>query len=441
MRCAPQDPGRPSHPWRAGRWSPSRPTGSLAGGAALFHARCAPAWAGLPPPPAADLASIRTPAARAGGYGSRAAGAHAVRRLRTGGQLLLGNGHATLWRGLATALARAGHRLTFFERDQPWYAAHRDLTELPAGELVLHRGLETVAGRVERALGGADVAMVTSFCPDGPAAVARVLASRAQVKAFYDLDPGATLERLERGRPVEWLGPEGLAGFDLVLSYSGGGALALLRDRLGARRVEALHGWVDPEVHRPAAPLVAFTGDLSYLGTWAASRQAALEALFLAPAARRPDRTFVLAGAQYGADFPWRANVRYVRHLEPALHPAFFCSSPLTLSVTRPEMAALGACPSARLFEAAACGVPVLTDWFEGLPQFFTPDEEILVARTTEDVLAALARSPASLARMGARARERTLAEHTAAARVGQLVTACQASAGAAEAPAAGGAA
>lgn len=336
-----------------------------------------------------------------------------------------GNGHATLWRGLVAALARAGHHVTFLERDQPWYAAHRDLHELPGGELVLYRDPAELRPRAAAALARADVALATSYCPDGPLACAWILDSRAPIKAFYDLDPGATLELSTGGRAVPWLGPGGLRDFDLVLSFTGGRALDELAGRLGARRVVPLYGFVDPEVHHPAPPAAPFRGDLSYLGTYAPSRQAALAELFLRPAVLRPDRRFVLAGSMYGAEFPWGENVRWVRHLEPALHPSFFCSSALTLSVTRAEMKALGHCPSGRLFEAAACGVPVVSDAFDGLDRFFTPGDEVLVAERAEDVLAALDRPAAALARIGARARARALEEHTAAARVRELLAAC----------------
>ncbi len=337
-----------------------------------------------------------------------------------------GNGHATLWRGLASALARAGHALEFFERDQPWYAAHRDLSVLPGGTLQLYGAFDDVRRRAAAALAGADVAMVTSYCPDALAATELVLASPARLKAFYDLDTGVTLDRLRSGAPVEWLGARGLRDFDLVLSFTGGRTLAALRDALGARRAAPLYGSVDPAVHRPSLPHPAFRGDVSWLGTYAPSRQAGLARLFLAPAARLPERTFVLAGSMYDASFPWRENVRYVRHLEPALHPAFFCSSPLTVNVTRAEMAAVGHCPSPRLFEAAACGVPVLSDAFDGLEEFFAPGEEILVARSAEEAAAAVASPRAALARIGRRARERALADHTAEARARELVARCE---------------
>ncbi|MBP1804910.1 CgeB family protein [Rubellimicrobium aerolatum] len=334
-----------------------------------------------------------------------------------------GNGHATLWRGLIGALARQGHRVTFFERDVPWYAETRDLTALPEGaELVLYPDWDSVTARAQAEAAGADAVMVTSFCPDGPAASRLAWEASPGVTVFYDMDTPVTLARLESGEAVDFLPPEGLGNFDLVLSYTGGMALDLLRSRLGARRVAPLYGHVDPRVHRPGRPDAAFRGDLSYLGTYAADRQAALEALFVEPARARPERRFVLAGAGYPPDFPWTDNIFFVKHLPPADHPAFFASSRLTLNVTRGAMAAMGWCPSGRLFEAAACGVPVLSDVWEGLGEFFVPGQEILTARTTADAVAALERGDADLARIGRAARERVLAEHSSDARAAELV-------------------
>jgi spore maturation protein CgeB len=336
-----------------------------------------------------------------------------------------GNGHATLWRALIAALARAGHHVTFFERDVPYYAAHRDLRAIPGGELVLYTAWDEVRVRAERAIAGCDAAMVTSYCPDALAAAALLDDAPARVlRTFYDLDTPVTFARLDAGEPVAYLPPEGLGLFDLVLSYTGGGALDALRERLGARRVAPLYGSVDPAAHRPGAARDDWRCDLSYIGTYAADRQAAVDALFLGPARARPERRFVLAGSQYPADFAWAPNVWYLAHLPPADHPAFYASSRLTLNVTRGAMAAMGWCPSGRLFEAAACGVPILTDSWAGLADFFAPGDEILVAGTTSDALAALDQDDATLRRVAARARERTLAEHTAERRARELVDA-----------------
>jgi spore maturation protein CgeB len=332
-----------------------------------------------------------------------------------------GNGHATLWRGLCKALARRGHEVVFFERDVPYYALNRDLVALPEGELCLYPSWDDALPLARWHLADADAAMVTSYCPDGVAASDLVLESPVPVRTFYDLDTPVTLERLRAGEPVEYIGPRGLREFDLVLSYTGGGALTGLQARLGARRVAPLYGSVDPEVYRRTAPSPQYRADLSYMGTYAADRQPTLERLLVEPARRLPGRRFLIGGAQYPESFPWTANIFFVRHLPPAEHPAFYSSSRLTLNITRAAMAGMGYCPSGRLFEAAACGAPILSDAWGGLDAFFEPGSEILVAHDADGAIRALAASDAELARLAARARQRTLEEHTADRRAAEL--------------------
>ena len=332
-----------------------------------------------------------------------------------------GNGHATLWRGLLRSLAPS-HRTIFFERDVPYYAEHRDLRELPGTRIELYGRWEEVLPAARRELADADAAIVTSYCPDGVAATTLVLDSRAGARVFYDLDTPVTLAALDAGRDVPYLGPDGLSGFDLVLSYPGGAALDALADRLGARSVAPLYGSVDPDVHRPAAARRDWESDLSYLGTYAEDRQEALETLFLEPARRAPLRRFLIGGAQYPHDFPWLPNILFARHVPPGDHATFYGSAPLTLNVTRAAMARMGYCPSGRLFEAAACGAVILSDWWEGLSDFFEPGREILIARSSEDAVAALELPRERIAAVAERARERVLAEHSADRRAEELV-------------------
>lgn len=333
-----------------------------------------------------------------------------------------GNGHATLWRGILRALAKWRHRAVFFERDVPYYAAHRDLHELPGGELVLYSSWEDALDVARRHLDDADAAMVTSYCPDGVLASALCLASGATRKVFYDLDTPITLERLRAGEPVSYLPDEGLSGFDLVLSFTGGPALDELTSRLGARAVAPLYGSVDPAVHHVATPRADFACDLSYLGTHATDRRRALEDLFIEPARRAKDRRFLLGGSLYPRDFPWTDNIAYIPHVAPPDHPAFFSSSRLTLNVTRGPMAAMGYCPSGRLFEAAACGAPIVSDDWPGLASIFEPGREILLAREASDVLDALSLSDRELAVIARAGRDRALAEHTSEQRARQLL-------------------
>jgi spore maturation protein CgeB len=334
-----------------------------------------------------------------------------------------GNGHATLWRGLCRALVRRGHRIVFFERDVPYYAANRDFHEIPGGTLILYDDWVGVRGRAEREIVDADAAIVTSYCPDAIVASELMLAASRPLKVFYDLDTPVTLSRLGRGEMVPYVSARRLADFDLVLSYAGGRALAAIRRLLGAIRVAPLYGHVDPQVHLPVAAVERYRADLSYLGTYAADRLSTLKALFVAPAHRRPDRRFFIGGAQYPQDFPWSGNIFFVRHLPPSEHAAFFSSSRLTLNVTRRDMAEMGWCPSGRLFEATACGAAVLSDFWDGFAAFFEPGREILLARTTDEVEAALDLTDGEISRVAKAGRERTLAEHTSERRATELIS------------------
>lgn len=332
-----------------------------------------------------------------------------------------GNGHATLWRGVLRALAALGHEAVFFERDTPYYSAHRDLERGDGWELVVYPSWDEVAAHAARAVAGADAAIVTSYQADARLASELVLGSRA-VRVFYDLDTPVTLDLVERGLLVPYVPPNGFADFDLVLSYTGGTALDALKERLAAKNVAPLYGSVDIEVHRPTARDAAFACDLSYLGTYSVDRQAAVERLFLDVAARMKARTFVLGGPMYPAEVQRTENVRWLPHVAPPDHAAFYGSSRLTLNVTRAAMAARGFCPSGRLFEAAACRVPIVSDAWEGLERFFDPNDEIVLAHTTDDVEGAVALGDEELACIARRARERTLAEHTSHHRAVELV-------------------
>jgi spore maturation protein CgeB len=241
------------------------------------------------------------------------------------------------------------------------------------------------------------------------------------------MDTPVTLERLDRGErvaylPIDGFGESDLSGFDLVLSYTGGEALEKLRSRLGARCVAPLYGWVDPEIHHRVPESSEFRADLSYLGTYASDRHRQLHELLLIPATQRLEHRFVIAGAMYPGIENWPRNVRHVEHVAPAQHAAFYSSSPLTLNVTRGAMAAMGYCPSGRLFEAAACGTVVLSDWWQGLDTFFEPGREILIAGNTDEALRAIEQDPNALRSMGEHARERALACHTADVRARRLL-------------------
>jgi spore maturation protein CgeB len=147
-----------------------------------------------------------------------------------------------------------------------------------------------------------------------------------------------------------------------------------------------------------------------------------VERLLVEPARREPARRFVIAGPQYPAELAWPANVQRLEHLAPDVHRAFYNELGFALNVTRADMISAGWSPSVRLFEAAACGTPIISDPWEGLAELFEPGGEILIARSTEDVRRYLHDlDPMQRRVLGARGRARVCASHTAAHRAADL--------------------
>jgi spore maturation protein CgeB len=330
-----------------------------------------------------------------------------------------GNGHATTYRALLKALAARGHDVLFLERDLPFYAENRDLPRPPFGRTALYDSLDELRARHAEAVRDADLVVLGSYVPDGVAVASWIFETAHGKTAFYDIDTPVTLAALARGGAA-YLAPEAVLHFDLYLSFTGGPTLSVLESRWGAKRARALYCSVDPASYFPEPRAARW--DLGYLGTYSADRQPALERLLLEPARRAPGRRFIVAGPQYPRDVAWPSNVERTQHLSPADHRAFYNAQRFTLNVTRADMAAAGWSPSVRLFEAAACGTPIVSDPWPGLASIFRPGEEIVVAERTADVERALGDLGEEARRaIGRRARERVLAEHTAAHRAEAL--------------------
>lgn len=330
-----------------------------------------------------------------------------------------GNGHATTYRALVRELSRRGHRVLFLERDVPWYATSRDQPRPRHFRLALYESLADLERRYAAAVRGADFVMVGSYVPQGAAVGAWATATARGPVGFYDIDTPVTLSKLARGE-CPYLSPELIPRYDLYLSFTGGPTLRRIERTYGARRAVPLYCSVDPRAYRPLASPQRW--DLAYLGTYSDDRQPVLERLLLKPARNWRGGRFAVVGPQYPAGIRWPANVERIEHLPPAAHAAFYNAQRFTLNVTRADMVRAGWSPSVRLFEAAACGTAIISDAWEGLETFFVPGAEILVAAEGDEVLAALRSAPESQRRrIGAAARQRALAAHTAAHRAAEL--------------------
>lgn len=326
-----------------------------------------------------------------------------------------GNGHTTTYRGLVRALVERGHHVLFLEREVPWSAAPCDAPAPPYGRTELYSHLEDLQDRFTTAIQDADVVMVGSYVPEGVDIGTWVTQIATGVTAFYDLDTPVTLAKLRHG-DCEYLSPTLLPRYALYLSFTGGPILKQLERGYGAAMARPLYGAVDPQCYYPEEGDRLY--DLGYLGTYSTDRQAALDCLLLEPAQHWPQGRFVVAGPHYPAAIPWPDNVERLDHVPPTAHRSFYNAQRFTLNLTRTEMRQAGFAPSVRLFEAAACATPIMSDYWPGLETFFTLGTELLVSRSAAETLRYLRELPPEAGcAVGTRARQRVLAEHTAAHR------------------------
>jgi spore maturation protein CgeB len=332
-----------------------------------------------------------------------------------------GNGHATTYRALLAALQRRGHRVVFFEKDEPWYASNRDLPSPDFCDLRLFDNWKDIASAVRRALSDSDAAILGSFFSSGLRVADELCDSRIPVRIFYDIDTPITLAKLRAGEN-QYLRADQVRAFDLYLSFTGGPILQQLQSEFGARAAFPLYCSFDPLSYFPRKKWKRYECDLSYMGTYAADRQPKLDQLLTKPAETLRERRFILAGPQYPKPLRWPKNVKRIVHLSPKYHPQFYSSSRFTLNLTRQEMVRWGYSPSVRLFEAAACGCTILSDFWPGLDSILKVGDEVLLTENTGQVIELLqGMDDAEARRIGTQARERVMSEHSSDRRAEQF--------------------
>jgi spore maturation protein CgeB len=330
-----------------------------------------------------------------------------------------GNGHATTYRGLVRELSARGHNVLFLERDLEWYASNRDLPKPPYGRTALYKSLPELKRRFASIVRDADCVIVGSYVHEGAAIGEWVTKIANGVTAFYDIDTPVTLARLAHS-DIDYLSRLLIRRYHLYLSFTGGPTLDCLEKQYGSPMARPLYCSVDPTLYYPETHPLKW--DLGYMGTYSNDRQPMLERLLLEPARSWTKGRFVVAGPQFPRGIKWPGNVKRIVHLAPGKHRAFYNAQRFTLNVTRARMVEAGYSPSVRLFEAAACGTPIISDDWEGLSTFFKPGKEILVARSGEEALEyqrEMHETERSL--IAERARAHVLAEHTAQHRAATL--------------------
>lgn len=330
-----------------------------------------------------------------------------------------GNGHATTYRALVRALSARGHNVCFLERDMPWYAEHRDMPNPPFGVTRIYQSVAELKQRFGHKVKEADLCIVGSYVPDGIEVGEWVTRTCRGVKAFYDIDTPVTVAKLAAGG-AEYITAWLVRRYDLYLSFAGGPLLGKIEKEFGSSMARPLYCSVDAEVYFPEERTHKW--DLGYMGTYSVDRQPSLDTLLIEPAQRAQKLKTVVAGPMYPRDVSWPTNVERIEHLPPASHRRFYNSQRFTLNLTRADMRSAGYSPSVRVFEAAACGTPIISDNWPGLETFFELEKEILTSSSAEEVLVYLKEISENERRaIGERARRRVLASHTSEQRALEL--------------------
>ena len=332
-----------------------------------------------------------------------------------------GNGHATTYRALLKELSALGHDILFLEKDVPYYAENRDMPNPDFCKLGLYKTNEELKKEYAQQVAEADVVIVGSYVQQGVEVGNWAIETAKGITAYYDIDTPVTLAKLER-KDYEYVDPDLISRYDLFLSFCGGPILDLLETKYGSPLAKPLHCSVDPEFYYPEEKEKKW--QLGYLGTYSIDRQPTVNELLIKPAKGSPESKFVVAGPQYPEDIQWPQNIERTTHLPPSEHRGFYNSQQFTLNVTREDMIKAGYSPSVRLFEAAACGVPIISDYWEGIETFFEPDKDILIARSASQVQEYFKNiSKEERKQIGENARQKVMKNHTAKARAKELET------------------
>jgi spore maturation protein CgeB len=329
------------------------------------------------------------------------------------------NGHATTYRGLVRELTRRGHDVLFLERVTEWSASNRDLPDSPYGRRELYSGVRDLKQRFGSAVREADFVIVGSSVQDGIAIGEWVTRIVQRATAFYDIDTPVTMAGLIKGN-LDYISSAQIPRYHIYLSSTGGPLLRYIEKHYGSPMARPLYCSVDAMLYFPEERELKW--DLGYMGTYSDDCQRALDRLLLEPARRWSEGQFVVAGSQYPRSIRWPRNVKRFTHLAPGKHREFYNSQRFALNLTRANVTAAGFSPSVRLFEAAACGTPIISDSWQGIETFFRPDEEILISHSPDETLIYLEEiSELDRRRIAYRAREHVLAKHTSRHRAAEL--------------------
>jgi len=339
------------------------------------------------------------------------------------------HGNAHFLRGVASELISRGHDVSVYEPADAWSVRNliAEHGEAPLEKFrAAYPGLSSTRYDLEtldldEALADADLVLVHEW--NDPELVRRIGAHRA--RNDYRLLFHDTHHRLVTDS--ESMAKYDLSNYDGVLAY--GEVLRQMYETTGmARQAWTWHEAADVRVFRPL-PAAEASGELVWIGNWGdEERTAELQEFLL-----EPIRSLRLKARIHGVRYPQHARqavagagADYAGWLPNHEAPRVFAGFKCTVHVPRrPYVQALPGIPTIRVFEALACGIPLVCSPWEDAEKLFTPGADYLVARNGAEMtrrLRDLLNDPGSAAEMAIHGLKTIRARHTCAHRVNELL-------------------
>ena len=348
------------------------------------------------------------------------------------------NGNAHFLRGLLRSLGDMGHEVTVFEPEMGW--SFSNLASEPAGpasllqfahtyprlqvvtfDLANQNGVELKS----EILRDTDIVIVHEW--NTPELVHCLLAYRKKLGfrlLFHDTHHRASSspEMIQQLR---------IDQFDGVIAF-GEALRRIYRERFGLARVWTLHEAADTDVFYPQ-PGVAKSTDVVWVGNWGDNeRSLEIREFLLTPASHLPQYRFGIYGVRYpvdGVQALQDAGVRYHGYLANLEAPRIYASAQLTVHIPRQQYAgAMAGIPTIRVFEALACGIPLLSAPWSDCEELFRRGDFCMVhnAAEMETAMVALLRDRKAADEQARRGLETVLAHHTCRHRAEQLTSFCE---------------
>jgi spore maturation protein CgeB len=339
------------------------------------------------------------------------------------------HGNAHFLRGIMRDLNRRGHLTIALEPENSWSRSNLLSDQGPAALKVFADSFPDLRSQIypddfdhEEALDDADLVIVHEWTD--PTLVARIGRARREGGRFTLLFHDTHHRAVSAEADIAGLL---LDGYDAILAF--GEALRQRYLKAGwGKTVFTWHEAADDTLFRPM-PEIEKIGDLIWIGNWGDDERSEEITEFLVQPAQELRLNATVRGVRYpdhALTTLKNAGIAYGGWIANAEVPPAFARHRLTVHIPRrPYISHLPGIPTIRVFEALACGIPLICAPWDDVENLFRPEEDYLVARTGADMsrqLRDILADPSLAQKLVASGLQTIKSRHTCTHRVDELL-------------------